>query len=84
MVVNSKSNQLEADLRMQLLDLAETCPLHQGNPEDCPLFPLRKMLPEQRLRWFDALAEDDLIYLAAYHHVCFATTAETLLAGSGS
>jgi hypothetical protein len=24
----------------------------------------------QRLHWFNALDEDDLVYLATYHHVC--------------
>ena len=58
------------ELRASLLSLAECCPLAGGNPEDCPLYLLRKMERPQRLEWFSALNEDDLVYLAAYHHVC--------------
>ena len=67
------------ELRKQLSELADACPLHQANPEDCPLFPLRQMKPAKRLRWFNALSEDDLAYLATYHHVCFATNLESQL-----
>jgi hypothetical protein len=61
------------ELRDSLVGLTEACPFHQDNPEDCPLFQLRKMEPVKRLEWFDALTGDDLAYLATYHHVCFAT-----------
>lgn len=58
-------------LRASLSKFCEACPFDETNPQDCPLFPLRRMRPTRRLQWFDALTEDDLGYLAAYHHVCF-------------
>jgi hypothetical protein len=61
-----KQNELRADL----LALARACPFDRANPEDCPLFPLRKMKRNARLQWCDALDASDLSYLAAYHHVC--------------
>ena len=57
-------------LRISLLSLTETCPVDECNPEDCPLHLLRKMNSGQRLHWFNALEENDLVYLATYHHVC--------------
>jgi len=57
-------------LRASLLCLTETCPVDECNPEDCPLYLLRKMKPRPRLQWFNALNEEDLAYLATYHHVC--------------
>jgi len=65
------------ELRANLLELSEACPFHHANPEDCPLFLLRKMKPRRRLQWFDALPENDLVYLATYHRVCFATKVES-------
>ena len=58
------------ELRANLLSLTKTCPVDEGNPEDCPLYLLRKMKPKQRLQWFNALDGDDLVYLATYHHDC--------------
>jgi hypothetical protein len=58
------------ELRANLLRLSEACPFHVANPEDCPLFPLRRMEPTKRLQWVNALSESDLAYLADYHHVC--------------
>ena len=65
------------ELRANLLELTEACPFHDANPEDCPLFLLRKMKPRNRLQWFNALTENDLVYLATYHRVCFATKVES-------
>ena len=36
--------------------------------DDCPLFIAKKLNAEERLLWFNALTEDQLLYLAAYHH----------------
>ena len=58
------------ELRAILLQLSEACPFHLANPEDCPLFELRRMDPTKRLQWFDALSESDLAYLATYHQFC--------------
>jgi hypothetical protein len=64
-------------LRDQLSDLTLACPLHRDNPQDCPLFPLRNMPSKKRNQWFAALSDDDLAYLAAYHHVCLAVKLKT-------
>ncbi len=58
------------ELRASLLSLTKACPVDECNPKDCPLYSLRKMELMQRLQWFNALNEDDLVYLATYHHVC--------------
>jgi hypothetical protein len=57
-------------LQASLISLTERCPVVECNPEDCPLFRLRKMKPAARLKWFKALSEEDLDFIAAYHHVC--------------
>lgn len=59
------------ELQKSLLELVDVCPFDQANPEDCPLFHLRKLKPRERAKWLDALPEADLRYLAAYHHVCY-------------
>lgn len=61
-----KRNELLANLS----ELSKACPFHQHNPEDCPLFPLRRLNAAKRQAWFNALSEEDLAYLATYHHVC--------------
>lgn len=63
-------NQLRNELLANLSALSKNCPFHQANPEDCPMFPLRKLKPAQRLAWLRALSEKELSYLATYHHVC--------------
>jgi hypothetical protein len=68
--LKSASQRAKDELRANLLSLTEVCPVADCNPEDCPLYSLRKLKPEQRLEWFKALDADDLAYLAAYHHVC--------------
>jgi hypothetical protein len=52
----------KSELRANLLKLAEACPFHIANPEDCPLFPLRKMTRRKRLSYVNALSEGDLAY----------------------
>ena len=37
--------------------------------DECPLFAVRQLPPGERAAWFDRLSEEDLTYLAAYHHV---------------
>ena len=62
--------RLHDEIRICLISLAEACPVDGCNPEDCPLYLLRKMKCDRRLAWINALEEDDLPYLALYHHVC--------------
>jgi len=59
-IPRGQQNELQANL----LKLLEACPFDDTNPQDCPLFSLRKMRPTRRLQWFDALTEDDWGYLA--------------------
>lgn len=63
-------SQLRDELLANLSELSKNCPFHLANPKDCPLFPLRKLKPAQRLMWLRALSEKDLSYLNTYHHVC--------------
>jgi len=58
------------ELRASLISLAKFCPVDECNPEDCPLFQVRKMKLAERLKWFDGLAQDDLTFIAVYHHIC--------------
>ncbi len=74
-MTTTSSHSLKDELRDTLLSLAEVCPVVECNPKDCPLYLLRKMKRPQRLKWFNALDEDDLVYLAMYHHVCLNTKA---------
>jgi hypothetical protein len=67
------SQRQHAELRASLFSLAVACPVNECNPEDCPLFLVRKMKPAQRLQWLDALSMEDLVYVATYHHVCLKT-----------
>ena len=79
-IVNSLPDKQQHELQAGLLKLFEACPFDETNPKDCPLFSLRKIGPCRRLQWFDALTEDDLGYLAAYHHVCFTIRVASRLA----
>src|SRR5215467_717201 len=60
-------------LRANLVELVQACPYDHCNPEDCPLFGLRQASEADRLVWFKALSEADLVYLATYHYTCLAT-----------
>jgi hypothetical protein len=68
--LKTASQRRKDELRASLLSLTKICPVDECNPKDCPLYSLRKMELMQRLQWFNALGEDDLVYLATYHHVC--------------
>ena len=67
---NPMGEQPKTALRDNLLGLFKHCPVELSNPEDCPLFAVRKAGPTRRLRWFNDLTEDDLVYLNAYHCIC--------------
>jgi hypothetical protein len=58
-----------AELRASLQMIVEFCPESVCQADECPLFAVRQMPPEERATWFDHLSEEDLTYLAAYHHV---------------
>jgi len=57
-------------LRARLIGLTKRCPVDQCNPVDCLLVSVRKMKPSARLLWLRAVTEEDLDFIAAYHHVC--------------
>jgi len=64
------SEQQRTVLRDDLLRLTEQCPVEGGNPVDCPLFDVRQLAPAKRRHWVEALTQDELAYLNAYHCVC--------------
>jgi hypothetical protein len=76
MATSSSIQVRRSELRANLLALSEACPFDHSNPEDCPLFKLRKLKPRERVQWFNALDENDLAYLATYHQVCLTTKVE--------
>jgi hypothetical protein len=78
--VNATRLKQKKALRDNLVELCDVCPFHQENPEDCPLFELRKLKPAQRLEWLDALPEEDLVFLATYHQICLSTKIDSALA----
>ena len=64
-------NQLQkSELRDSLMSLTKCCPVDGCNPEDCPLFLVRKMSADERVQWFNGLSLEGLSYLAAYHQTC--------------
>ena len=71
------AKQARKELQERLFELTKACPVDQCNPEDCPLFSLRELKPSQRKQWFNALSEDDLVYLVSYHYVCVSTRLES-------
>ncbi len=75
----STPHQQRNELQAYLLELSEACPLDLCNPEDCPFFTVRKMDRRERSRWFDALEEKDLTFLAFYHYTCLDTRVESEL-----
>jgi hypothetical protein len=81
-LVKAINEQKKAELQDNILTLAMSCPVDQCNPEDCPLFKVRQMELTRRLRWFDTLSDDDLLYLNAYHFVCMKTKLESRKAGN--
>ena len=76
-IMSRKYQRQSNELQANLLALAEACPFDQSNPDDCPLSPLRRMKPKDRLLWCQALDEDALAYVAAYHHICMSVKVES-------
>ena len=68
--------QQRTEIRTALLELAPCCPFDHSNPPDCPLYDVRQLNPSQRLEWFNVLNDEDLTYLAIYHHVCLSIKLE--------
>jgi hypothetical protein len=83
-VMSPKSHEPEDELQAYILGVATACPLEQCNPEDCPLFELRRLEPGVRMAWLKTLEESDLEYLASYHFVCLNLKVEKRLVGPGA
>jgi hypothetical protein len=71
------AHENRTELLASLVELSRSCPLLPGNPESCPLFALRSMRMTERWQWINALSDEDLMYLAAYHHVCLRVKMDT-------
>jgi hypothetical protein len=70
-VHTKQSKQSRKDrLRSGLVGLTKRCPVDHCNPVDCLLFSVRNLKPSARLLWLRAVTEEDLDFIAAYHHVC--------------
>jgi hypothetical protein len=68
--MNALDEQKKSEMRDNILSLAMSCPVEHCNPEDCPLFKVRKLELTRRLEWFRQLSDEDLVYLNAYHFTC--------------
>ena len=79
MIRRAMPREQQRELCASLLEVSKSCPVEQCNPKDCPLFPLRKLSPKRRVQWLQALDEEDLKYLAAYHYICLSTKMEAQL-----
>jgi hypothetical protein len=82
-VMSRKDQRHSNELQANLLALSEACPFDQSNPADCPLFPLRRMKRQERLLWCQALDEEALAYVIAYHHVCLSVKVQSAFATTG-
>jgi hypothetical protein len=74
--MKSTKQLLANKLCEELKPLSQGCPLPPCNG-DCLMHQLRNMLAKPRLRWFATLSEEDLMFLAAYRHVCAKKTLES-------
>lgn len=45
------------------------CPLG-GNPDDCPLYEIRKLSMEDRIDWLESQTDEDTIALYEQHNKC--------------
>ncbi len=51
--MSSKPHRQQDALRASFLALSEACPFDHCNPDDCPLFPVRKMKPWNP--WYESM-----------------------------
>ena len=54
----------------QIQHLAATCPHANCDTPACPLFEVRKLATEERIKWVRCLSDEDLRYMATYHQIC--------------
>lgn len=76
--MNPKTAIHSSEVRDYVLALAGCCPVDQCNSPDCPLYQVRQLKLSDRVHWLQALDDDDLHYLAAYHHVCLTAKIRSL------
>ena len=81
--MSRKHQQHSNALQAELLALSEVCPFDQSNPDDCPLFPLRRMPRKDRMLWCGALDAEALAYVVAYHHTCMRIKVDSAFATLG-
>ncbi len=55
-----------------LVGLTFNCPYDQSNPEDCPLFAIRKLSSKERFIWAKGLDADQIIGICENHWECLA------------
>ena len=60
-------NQFLSDV----LDLAVVCPHDNSNPPFCPLYKVRKLGPEERIKWALQLSDEEIDDIVIHHKVCF-------------
>jgi hypothetical protein len=65
-----------------VLKLTVACPHDNSNPPYCPLHEVRKLSVEERMKWAEALSDEEMQYLGTYHQVCLQWR-ETVEAASG-
>ena len=71
--MNPTHEPLKVQLWDNLITLTEACPVAHCSSDDCLVHRLREKEPARQMAWFRALSHDDLVYLAAYHHICLHT-----------
>ncbi len=64
------SQQVKSGLIDQVLRIAQDCPIKHNNPAHCPLAEIRQLEMPERIKWINAMSDENLSYFAAYHCVC--------------
>lgn len=57
------------DARLGMCGRILRCPLGD-NPEDCPLYEIRKLPIEERVEWLNARTDEEVTELFALHSKC--------------
>ena len=76
--MNIDDQQKTDELRTQLEDVLQRCPVEHCHPEDSLLYPLVRMQQSARAQWLNCLSLESLGFLAAYHYVCLGNILEAL------
>jgi len=53
-----------------ILDLSAACPHDNANPPFCPLYKVRKLDPEAKMKWALQLSDDEIDDITVNHKVC--------------